>query len=305
MKCDKCNREAITYVRYSGAHLCEFHLSEFVERRIKKELRRQVDIKGISRVAVAVSGGKDSMVALHVLNDLYSSVAGVEVHAITVDEGIDGYRPSSLRLVSEYCKERGIPHHVISFRELVGFELDDIVRTGDPITPCSYCGVFRRKAMNRVAREIGADVLATGLNLDDTAQSIIMNIARGDMERLARMGPHDRVQPGLIPRIQPLRLIPEKESYLYALVNGIPFSDEECPYRQRAVRNTFRDIINTLENETPGTRHSILKSYEEIKPLLIEKFPPTNLRRCRRCGEPANGELCKACMMEEELRKRH
>ncbi len=304
MKCDKCGKEAITYIRYSGAHLCSEHFTDFVERRVKKEMRRQINLKRTKKIAVAVSGGKDSMLSLYLIHRFFSAISGLEIHAITVDEGIASYRPPTLKLVADYCGEMGVEHHIISFKNMVGMNLDDIVRKEDPLTPCSYCGVFRRKAMNFAARDIGADVLATGLNLDDTAQSIIMNIARGDIERLARMGPHERVQPGLIPRIQPLRQIPEKESYLYALINRIPFSDSECPYRQRAVRNTFREIINRLEDETPGARYSILKSYEQMKELLIQKYPPVTLKRCRRCGEPANGELCRACMMEESLKKR-
>lgn len=305
MKCDKCSKEAITYIRYSGAHLCSEHFTDFVERRVKKEMRRQIDLKRTKKIAVAVSGGKDSMLSLYLIHRFFSAIGRLEIHAITVDEGITGYRPPTLKLVADYCEELGVKHHIISFKNMVGMNLDDIVRKEDPLTPCSYCGVFRRKAMNFAARDIGADVLATGLNLDDTAQSIIMNIARGDIERLARMGPHERVQPGLIPRIQPLRQIPEKESYLYALINHIPFSDSECPYRQRAIRNTFREIINSLEDETPGARYSILKSYDQMKELLIRKYPPVTLGICRRCGEPANGELCRACIMEESLKKRH
>jgi len=304
VKCDKCGKEAITYIRYSGAHLCSEHFTDFVERRVKKEIRRQINLKRTKKIAVAVSGGKDSMLSLYLIHRFFSAISGLEIHAITVDEGIASYRPPTLKLVADYCEEMGVEHHIISFKNMVGMNMDDIVREEDPLTPCSYCGVFRRKAMNSAARDIGADVLATGLNLDDTAQSIIMNIARGDIERLARMGPHERVQPGLIPRIQPLRQIPEKESYLYVLINRIPFSDSECPYRQRAVRNTFREIINRLEDETPGARYSILKSYDRMKELLIRKYPPVTLERCRRCGEPANGELCRACMMEESLKKR-
>src|SRR3989475_2579400 len=86
------------------------------------------------------------------------------------------------------------------------------------------------------------DYVATGLNLDDTAQSILMNVARGDVEKLARMGPHETRQPGLVPRIQPLRMIPEKEVYLYALLRGIEFHDATCPYAERAQRGRFRDI---------------------------------------------------------------
>src|SRR5207249_11348636 len=116
---------------------------------------------------------------------------------------------------------------------------------------------FRRAARSRAAREVGADYVATGLHLEDTAQRSLMNSARGDIEKLARMGPHEPRQPGLVPRIQPLRMIPEKEVYLYSLLQGIEFHDATCPYAERAQRGRFRDIVHRLEEESPGTRHAI------------------------------------------------
>ena len=71
-------------------------------------------------------------------------------------------------------------------------------------------------------KEVGAKYLATGHNLDDMAQSVMMNFVRGDVERLARLGPHNIVQPGMIPRINPLRTLPEKESLLYAMLSAYP-----------------------------------------------------------------------------------
>ena len=114
-------------------------------------------------------------------------------------------------------------HHVAKFKDVVDLTMDEVSSLLGHRTPCAYCGVFRRKCMNLKAREIGADVLATGHNLDDAAQAILMNFTRGDVERLARMGPHEKVQPGLVPRIMPLRQIPEKEVYLYALLRDIDF----------------------------------------------------------------------------------
>src|SRR3989475_12737101 len=102
----------------------------------------------------------------------------------------------------------------------------DAVVAGDPeAIPCSYCGPFRREALNRAAREVDATYVATGLNLDDTAQSILMNVARGDIEKLARMAPHETRQPALVPRNQPLRMSPEKEAYLHALPSAIGFQE--------------------------------------------------------------------------------
>ncbi len=149
----------------------------------------------------------------------------------------------------------------------------------------------------------GHTKLATGLNLDDTAQSILMNLARGDVARLARLGPHERVQEGLVPRIQPLRIIPEKESYLYAMLDKIDFYEGECPYSERALRGKYRDIINSLESDSPGTRHALLKSHDAISDALAKSFPPAQLNKCNKCGEPTLNVMCKACNMLLALNK--
>jgi len=302
--CSKCPQPAVTFIRYNGTHLCHHHFVEYLEKRVKREVRKQLTIDSPTVVAVGVSGGKDSSVALVLLEKILGAREDVEVHAITVDEGIAGYRPPSLEKARELSKRLGVPHHVISFMDEFGEDMDSISPFTGERTPCTYCGVLRRKCLNIKAREIGAGVLATGLNLDDTAQSIMMNFTRGDVERLARLGPHVKVQPGLIPRIQPLRIIPEKESYLYAILEGVEFSDDSCPYADPALRNDYRDIVDGLEHRSPGSKFSILSSYDAIAPLLRENYPPAKLGRCE-CGEPCLGDRCKACLLLEEVRGRH
>ena len=293
MRCDLCHCDAVTYIRYNGTHLCSDHFRKYVEKRVKKEIRRQTDMRSGGTIAVAVSGGKDSMVTLSLINDVFGERRDVDIQCVTIDEGIEGYRPESIVLVKDFCKEHDIQYNQASFSDL-GVTMDSISgRCGDS-SPCTYCGVFRRKLMNSLARGMGAKYLATGLNLDDTAQSIMMNFVRGDVERLARLGPHKKVQPGLIPRIQPLRMIPEKESLLYAIVSGIPFHDGTCPYSEEALRNQFRATVDELENRSPGTRFSILSSYDTILPMLMDNLPSADLRMCG-CGEPTLGKQCKAC----------
>jgi len=299
--CDRCSRRSVTLVRYSGAHLCGEHFCDFVERRVKHELRRQVELKGGERIAVAVSGGKDSTVALQLMMDILGVRRDIEFCAVTIDEGIEGYRASSIPIVSENCRELGVEHIVVSFRDLYDITMDDIARSSRKLSTCSFCGVLRRAAMNRAARSWDATHLATGLNLDDTAQSILMNFARGDVERLARLGPHRRVQPGLVPRIQPLRAIPESETTLYAMVRKLRFHDLECPYAPEALRNSYREVLAQLEDRYPGTRHSMVKSYDEMAPCLENIFRPAELRTCA-CGEPTIGTKCKACELMETIR---
>jgi uncharacterized protein (TIGR00269 family) len=157
--------------------------------------------------------------------------------------------------------------------------------------------------MNDEARKIGAKYLATGHNLDDMAQSIMMNFVRGDVERLARLGPHTRVQPGLIPRFHPLRLIPEKESLLYAMVAGIPYWDGECPYYREALRNQYRKVVDELEASSPGSKYGIISSYDSLRPMLEKEVPHAELHFCE-CGEPTLGKRCKACELLDVLKNR-
>lgn len=289
------------FVRYSGAHLCRNHFSEFVERRVKHELRRQADLAKGGRIAVAVSGGKDSSVALTLIHKILGKRRDVEICAITVDEGITGYRESSIPIVAEHSRSLGIEHIVVSFRDMFGLTMDEIASSEREVAACSYCGVMRRVAMNKTARSWRASYLATGLNLDDTAQSILMNFSRGDVERLARLGPHRRSQPGLVPRIQPLRTIPESETTLYAIVNRIKFHDLECQYAPEALRNSYRNVMFELETKYPGTRHSIVNSYEAILPALEKMYPSAKLRTCE-CGGPTTSGRCKACELIASLK---
>lgn len=302
MKCDSCGREAVTFIRYNGTHLCPDHFMRYVERRVKREVRKQIHLTKGDQIAVAVSGGKDSMVTLKLVASIFGPRNGIGVHAITIDEGIEGYRPPSVDIVRRFCDENNIEFHLRSFKEL-GMTMDAIAPVSGSNSPCTYCGVFRRRLMNDEARKIGVKYLATGHNLDDMAQSVMMNFVRGDIERLARLGPHEKVQPGLIPRFLPLRMIPEKESLLYAMVAGLEYWDGECPYWSEALRNQYRDIVDDLEDRSPGSRFSILSSYDTLRPMLYRELPPSNLHLCT-CGEPTVGNRCKSCELCEEARRR-
>ena len=299
--CLKCKKPAITFIRYSGVHLCRNHFIDYVERRVKKDLKKQGKTDDETTIGVALSGGKDSTVALYLMHEIFSKRPHIRLCAITVDEGIVGYRDTSLPLARKNCKHLGIDHHVISFQDAIGTTMDHIATRHDVLGECSYCGVFRRFCLNKKTKELGVDRLVTGHNLDDMAQSILMNFTNGDMQKLARLGPHSRIQPGLVPRMLPLRMIPEKEVMLFALVKHIEFHNAECPYSTRALRGSYRDIVDTLEENTPGTRHSIMNSYESIKDLLLQQYPAIHLNTCSSCGEPTSQKTCKTCVLKKRI----
>lgn len=292
MKCSKCDSSAVMSQRYSGLSLCEKHFVEDFEQKAESTLLQGKMAKKNDRIAVAVSGGKDSTALLYVLNKTLAD-RDVELFAITVDEGIKGYRDDTIKSARKIADDLGVEQIIVSFRDEYGFDLDDIVE-GKDVAPCTFCGVFRKHALNRTAKRLGATKVATGHNLDDEAQSIMMNYMKGDIERLMRFRPR-RIQPGLVPRIKPLRGIPERETALYCMVKGIYAESRECPYAKLSLRSDVRDLMNRLENLYPGTKHSALKGFEGILKLAGDVWTQMDLASCRICGEPCVKDICKAC----------
>ncbi|WP_440951505.1 TIGR00269 family protein [Methanococcoides sp. FTZ1] len=296
IKCMKCNRDAIIFQKYSGMHLCKKHFIEDVERKIKLTIRKQYNVEKGDIIAVALSGGKDSVVLLHVLHKIFSKRRDVELVAITIDEGIEGYREVTLEKARKLTSELGVRHIVRSFKDEYGKTLDELTAQERELGACSYCGVLRKSLMNKIANEIGATKLATGHNLDDEAQTVMMNHLGGDVERMIRLSP-PRALEGLVLRAKPLRKVPEKEIALYAIVNELPFDMSECPYAHEALRGEVRDMINEFEVKHPGTKYSILRGFDKMVGILGREFPQAELTDCRICGEPCTAELCQACKL--------
>ncbi|MCD1293972.1 TIGR00269 family protein [Methanocella sp. CWC-04] len=301
MKCDKCNKEAVIFQKYSGMHLCSTHQMADVERKIKRRMRQDRMVLPGDHIAVGMSGGKDSAVTLSILVETFSKRPDIKFTAITIDEGIDGYRNFSIPKVKELCDELGVDHIVVSFKEEIGHTLDDILKRERKEASCTYCGVFRRTLLNRTARSIGANKVATGHNLDDDAQVVIMNIMNGDIERLARMRP-DRIQDGLVPRIKPLMDVPEKEIALYAFLKGLPFYMGECPYARESLRGEIKDMLNDFENRHPGTKYSIMRGFDDMIDCIKTKYQQVPLNKCEICGEPGIKGVCQTCKLKERVK---
>ncbi|WP_337861000.1 TIGR00269 family protein [Ferroplasma sp.] len=306
MECSICGASAVYEVKYNGSALCKKHFLEYVEKRVKREIRNQVDFnKKNMKISVAISGGKDSSATLFLLHKILSERRNLELTAFTVDEGIEGYRSTGLEKAKKLCKNLGIPHGVISYKENFGYTLDEIMKIDKKTISCSHCGPMRRQLMNKISEYTGSDYVALGINLDDYAQSILMNVAKGDVARYARMAPHTYTREGLVPRILPLRKIPEKEVVLYAILSGIDFDSSWCPYYSMAQRNSFREIVEKLEKETPGTKFAIVKFFDETRPAIKDNYIKENtvLNKCRICGAPTPGDICEVCNDLEQIRK--
>jgi len=302
MQC-KCGHRSVYFRRYSGQHLCSRCFSRSIFKKFKDTIRTNKLMKRGDHIVCGVSGGKDSLVLLYLYKKLQDKLA-FELTALTIDEGISGYRDLSIPFVRKACNELDVELYIHSFKEEYGYTLDEVTQMGDRLGACSYCGVFRRNILNKYARELGADRLALGHNLDDESQVILMNMLRGDISRFGRTGTYYKdIHPLFIPRIKPLREVPEKEIVLYAVLNNIDFDFEECPYAPEAFRGDVRDFLNHMEETRPGTKHTLLKTYDKIFPILNETFTPESISTCERCGEPSISSICKKCEMLEKIER--
>jgi len=290
--------------------MCGSHLAESVRKKVSKALREQLTIPRDENltILVAISGGKDSAVLLERIHEKLGKRRNVTIVGGCVDEGIAGYRPPSLECARQLCESLGIRFETVSYPELGFKEMDEvvekIVHSNEKKTPCSYCGVFRRQGINHLAERIGADVIALGHNLDDMAQTIMMNMQNGDLERTLRLAPHTSTPlEGMAPRIVPLRWVPEQEIHLYAIHKKLPIHHEECPHGEGALRFRHRDTIAMMEADVPGTRHGLLRMADDVKKLhansgMQRKTIPIN---CPECGQMCSGNICKACEMKKQM----
>lgn len=307
--CNICKRrEAFFFRPYSGEKLCRKCFGKSIENKVRGTIAKYNMLEYDDRIAVAVSGGKDSLSLLHVFAKIERNFPKASLVAVSVDEGIRGYRDKALEMAAERCKELGIEHHTVSFKELYGYTQDEIVarrrrEEKTELTPCAYCGVLRRKALNIAAREMKADKVATAHTLDDETQTILLNILHGDPLRIAREKPlTDDVHRKLVQRMKPFCETPEKETALYAYIKRIRFQDMPCPYASEAMRNDIRLFLNRMEHKHAGTKFTVFKSIKKVRPTIGKLTRREELAECVKCGEPTTREICKACEMLQQLK---
>jgi uncharacterized protein (TIGR00269 family) len=295
--------------RYSGEKLCAQCFRRSIEDKVKATVSKYNMFQPKDKIIVGVSGGKDSVTLLHVLAKLEKSFPKASIIAVTVDEGIRGYRDQALRYAAKNCKKLGVEHRVVSFKELFGVKLDELVKlvnrkkqTEHQLTPCAYCGVLRRRALNVAARDAGVDKLVTAHNLDDEAQTILLNLFHGDPMRIARVKPSlEERHTKLVSKVKPLCEVPEKEIAFYAYLRGFEFQDVPCPYAGSAFRNDVRAMLNRMEERHAGVKFTLFQSVERLRPALEKMADETRLRECKFCGEPTVGVVCRLCSMLQTL----
>jgi tRNA-5-methyluridine54 2-sulfurtransferase len=296
MKCRVCGAQAsMRLPQYNTAYCCEDFIA-FLEKRVLDTIRKYNLIRQDDRTLIAVSGGKDSLALWHLTNKLGYPSDGIHIHL-----GIDEY--SDLSFEKTRAMAERLQRRLYSFSLLEAFrigikELARIVKR----PPCSLCGMIKRYVMNRACTEYGYSVLATGHNLDDEASALLGNLLHWKEEYLWKKdvaleaeGSH------LAKKVKPFFLCAEKEAAAYAIMNGIDYVYDECPYSIGAKTLMYKDLLNRVEDESPATKLAFVKGYlkrtkkEKQDRTGADATAPKNL--CAICGHPSYTDQCNFCTL--------
>ena len=309
--CSHCGAKAVVELAYASVDLCSDCFNRLFEKRVWKANRKFKMFTRGERVAVGVSGGKDSSALLFVLSKMAIQI-GFEIIPVLVDEGIHGYRNKARVCAEDLCKRLGLELKVYSYKDAFGKSMDEIMkmRNAGKIEgkSCSFCGVMRRKCLEEAAIALNASKIALGHNADDIAQTFLMNFLRGEPQRNERFGVvtggGEEVE-GLIPRVRPLVFNTEKETAEYCVLNDLPFYLGECPYAVEAFRGEVKNFLNATEEKYPGTKFNLLHSFIDSKQNAgagnSRSLGVANAVKCSSCGSPSSSGLCKACEFKQLL----
>jgi len=317
MRCRKCGKKAVINMRQHKLALCKEHFLAWIPEQTERFIRKYRMFTREEKILVAVSGGKDSLSLWDILARLGYEADGLYI-ALGI-EGENGYSAESRKRAEDFAAARNLRLRIVDIPKEYGRsipELAALTRRGQG-KPCSVCGLVKRHEMNRIARDYGYRVLATGHNLDDEAAVLFQNTLRWQTGYLARQAPVlEATHPGLVRKVKPFCRFYEREVAAYAIVRGIEYQYEECPFSVGATTIYYKELLNELEKESPGSKFQFYTQFIAARRKGLISFHELEgeviLRPCRVCGQPTTaGEICAFCRMwvtpdmdEEEARQR-
>jgi len=307
MKCKKCGGKASIHMRQHKLALCKDHFLEWIPEQTERFIKKYRMFNRNEKILVAVSGGKDSLSLWDILARL-----GYQADGLYLGLGIDGgikYSHESQRLTEKFAQENNLKLHIVDVEKDYGHSipvLANISHRGHG-KPCAVCGLAKRHEMNRIARDLGYDVLTTGHNLDDEAAVLFGNTLSWSSDYLLRQGPVLPESDGLARKVKPLCRFYEREMTAYAIARGIEYIYEECPFAVGSQQIFYKEALNQLETARPGAKLTFYIKFLDAKQsgeLFISKETDRkNLNACPECGQATSAPgLCSFCRLMEKAK---
>lgn len=307
MNCTKCKTKAVIKIPRHHAAFCKGCFVSFVHDQVARAIKSEQMFGKNDRVLVAVSGGKDSLALWDILLKLGYKADGFYVHL-----GIGAYSERSSAMVRRFADRVAIPlgaalrTHTVEQEEGAGIkELAQLVHR----PTCSTCGTIKRYQFNRAAIEQDYDVMATGHNLDDEAARLLGNVLHWQEEYLEKQGPSLPASvEGFAKKVKPLYRLSERELAAYCVLQSIEYIVEECPMAQGARSLLYKEVLNRLETESPGTKQYFYwgfleKQREKRSPAAaMREKDQSLLHPCATCGQPTTADVCSYCKLVARAR---
>ncbi|MBS3163190.1 TIGR00269 family protein [Candidatus Woesearchaeota archaeon] len=292
MSCKNCIKNPVIQLTNNNIKLCKNHFIHYFEKKVLRTIRKYDLLGDCKRIGVAVSGGKNSLIVLNILNNIINQriSKNIELIAIHIDEGIKGFSENNNKILKKFCNKNKIKLKVYSITK----EFPKIKKMKIE-SPYAVYGSLIRCLLNKESRKLKIERLATGHNLDSEAETIIMNQLKNNIERSARLGVITGVKRDsrFIQRIKPLYFITGNEASLYARLNDI--KDIKNPYKD-SFRTKVENMLSEMESKYPGTKNNIINSFLEVLPKLKEKYD-TKIKNCKLCAEPCSSNICNTCKL--------
>ena len=299
MKCRKCGGGAVLELRRHNAAFCSPHFLDFFRKQVAEAIHRYRMFTREEKILVAVSGGKDSLALWDVLIE-----DGYQTAGLYLDLGIFDYSKESRAKCEAFAAARGQTLHVERVADAVGAPIP-VLQQVTRRPACSGCGLSKRYLMNRAALEHGYAVVATGHNLDDEAATLFGSVMHWQTEALPRQSPSlASSHPKLVRRVKPLYRLSELETAAFAFLRGIDYIVEECPFAKGATSIAHKEMLNRLEETSPGSKHNFLFGFLEKALPAFERAEGVALHECTSCGQVTTGAICAFCKLADLVKRR-
>jgi len=307
MYCHRCSQKAAIRMPHHRLQLCKEHYLAWFIEHTDHTIRRYHMFDRSAHILVAVSGGKDSLSLWDVLWRLGYQVDGMYINLGIQSE--DDYSNRSQRYAEEFAQQRSLKLQVVDMARDYGESIPEVALGSHRghSKPCAVCGLAKRHVMNRAANDGQYDVLVTAHNLDDEVAILFGNTLAWDTDLLGRQAPVLEARPGFVRKAKPFCRFYERETVAYALLQQIPYIEEECPYAVGSKQLRYKTLLNELEEERPGLKLNFYVKYLQaresgfIQPRPPEEGTEAEAHRCPSCGQlTTSSGLCTFCRLFEQ-----